>query len=238
MTLKVQTDRTLVREEVRSVRYVLLSFTAPEAVGAAAREPVNVSFVIDRSGSMGRSKIRLAREAILQALRLLKSTDRFSVVSYDNEIDVVVPSTLAGSEAVRQRDRPGRTDRSPRQYSPQRRLAEGLRGARAPPQERANRTVPAPDRRARQRRHHRSGATGPPRRGTPQPRNHHLHDRPRRGLRRAHARGDGPRRRRTLLLHRNRRADRRLPDRRVGRDARDRRARRRRHRANRDGNRR
>ena len=100
MTLKVQTDRTLIRAEGRSVRYVLLSFTAPEAAGAAAREPVNVSFVIDRSGSMGGSKIRLAREAVLQALRMLKSTDRFSVVSYDHEIEVVVPSTLAGREAV------------------------------------------------------------------------------------------------------------------------------------------
>ena len=101
MTLKVETDRTLIRAEGRSVRYVLLSFTAPEAASAATREPVNVSFVIDRSGSMGGSKIRLAREAVLHALRMLKPTDRFSVVSYDNEIDVVVPSTLAGREAVR-----------------------------------------------------------------------------------------------------------------------------------------
>lgn len=99
--MNVQADRTLVRAEGHSRRYVLVSFTAPEVQRASTREPVNVSFVIDRSGSMGGSKIRLAREAVVQALRMLKSTDRFSVVCYDHEVDVVVPSTPASSEAVR-----------------------------------------------------------------------------------------------------------------------------------------
>ena len=101
MTLHVQTDRTLVRTAGRSVRYVLLSFAAPEARHASVRDPINVTFVIDRSGSMGGSKIRLAREAVVQALRMLKATDRFSVIAYDHEVDVLVPSTLAGSEALR-----------------------------------------------------------------------------------------------------------------------------------------
>jgi Ca-activated chloride channel family protein len=99
--MHVQTDRTLVRAGGNSRRYVLLSFTAPEAPRASTREPVSVSFVIDRSGSMGGSKIQLAREAVVQALHMLKPTDRFSVISYDHEVDVVVPSTLATSEAVR-----------------------------------------------------------------------------------------------------------------------------------------
>ncbi len=99
--MNVQTDRTLIRTAGRSVRYVLLSFAAPEARHASLRDPVNVSFVIDRSGSMGGSKIKLAREAVVQALRMLKGTDRFSIVAYDHEVDVLVPSTLAGGEAVR-----------------------------------------------------------------------------------------------------------------------------------------
>lgn len=101
MTLKVQTDRTLIRAEAHSTRYVLLSFAAPESTRASVREPVSVAFVIDRSGSMGGSKIRLALEAVVQALRMLKSSDRFSVVCYDHEIDLVVPATLASAEAVR-----------------------------------------------------------------------------------------------------------------------------------------
>ena len=101
MTLKVQTDRSLIRAEGRSARYALVSFAAPESSRASTREPVNVSFVIDRSGSMGGSKIRLAVEAVEQALRMLKASDRFSVVCYDDQIDLVVPSTLATGEAVR-----------------------------------------------------------------------------------------------------------------------------------------
>src|SRR6188472_1717752 len=101
MNLNVQTDRALVREAGKSTRYVLLSFTAPDAARTATRPPLNVSFVIDRSGSMGGSKITLAREAVIQALRMLRDTDRFSVVAYDNEIDVLVPSTHATAEALR-----------------------------------------------------------------------------------------------------------------------------------------
>ncbi len=101
MTMNVQTDRTLVRADGGSTRYVLLSFAAPESSHAPKREPINVSFAIDRSGSMGGAKIRLAREAVTQALRMLRPSDRFSVVAYDDRIEVLVPSTLASGEAVR-----------------------------------------------------------------------------------------------------------------------------------------
>ncbi len=101
MNLTVQTDRTLVRETGKSTRYALLTFIAPEPARATTRPPLNVSFVIDRSGSMGGTKIALARDAVVQALRMLRDTDRFSVIAYDNEIDVVVPSTHATAEAVR-----------------------------------------------------------------------------------------------------------------------------------------
>lgn len=100
MKLSIETDRSLIREGGRSVRYALLSFTAPEPSRVAERPPLNVAFVLDRSGSMGGSKIDLARTAVVQALRMLRETDRFAVVSYDNEVDVVVPSTSASSEAV------------------------------------------------------------------------------------------------------------------------------------------
>src|SRR6476646_4336724 len=101
MTLQVQTDRTLIRAAAQSTRYVLLSFAAPESPRTSARDPISVAFVIDRSGSMGGSKIRLALEAVVQALRMLKPSDRFSVVCYDHAVDVVIPSTLATTEAVR-----------------------------------------------------------------------------------------------------------------------------------------
>src|SRR5215813_14072231 len=101
MTINVQTDRSLVRAAGNSVRYALLSFAAPDSPRTAAREPIDVSFVIDRSGSMGGRKIDLARKAVVQALRMLRASDRFSIVVYDQEVDVLVPSTSASAEALR-----------------------------------------------------------------------------------------------------------------------------------------
>lgn len=101
MSLTVQPDRSLIRDAGGSVRYALLTFAAPEAPRSGLRPPLNVAFVLDRSGSMGGSKIELARTSIVQALRMLRDTDHFAVVAYDNEVDVVVPSTPASAEAVR-----------------------------------------------------------------------------------------------------------------------------------------
>jgi len=101
MKPNVRIDRRFVGAEAPSTRYALVSFTAPEAPRREERPPVNVAFVLDRSGSMGGQKIRLAREAVNQALRLLRPEDRFALVVYDDQVDVVVESTNATREAVR-----------------------------------------------------------------------------------------------------------------------------------------
>ena len=99
MKLTVQTDRSLVRASWHSTRYALASLVAPRVERAHTRDPVNVAFVLDRSGSMNGSKIELARRAVDHALRLLRSDDRFALVVYDSEIDVVVESTPATHDA-------------------------------------------------------------------------------------------------------------------------------------------
>ena len=102
MRLTLRTDRPLIRAEARSTRYLLASITAPTAPARANRLPVNVGFVLDRSGSMdGERKFGLAREAVEQALGLLHPEDRFTLVVYDSEVDVLAPSTLASPEAKR-----------------------------------------------------------------------------------------------------------------------------------------
>jgi Ca-activated chloride channel homolog len=98
--VNVQTDRTLIRSDWKSRRYVLVSFSAPEAPRASTRQPVNIAFVLDRSGSMGGSKIALAKQALVKALHMLRASDRFAVIFYDSRIDVVVPSTPATGEAI------------------------------------------------------------------------------------------------------------------------------------------
>jgi Ca-activated chloride channel family protein len=101
MILTVRPDRSLIRAAGKSMRYVLVSFTAPEVPRKANRRSVNVAMVLDRSGSMGGDKIRLAREAVKQGLQLLRAEDRFALVAYDNDIDLVVESVPASAEAKR-----------------------------------------------------------------------------------------------------------------------------------------
>ncbi len=100
MSLTVRTDRDLIRASASSTRYLWVSFTASAAPRRTERMPVNVAFVLDRSGSMaGQSKLPIARTAVQQALRMLRPEDRFALVVYDNEIDMLMPSTLASAEA-------------------------------------------------------------------------------------------------------------------------------------------
>ena len=95
-------DRSkFIRANGNSNRFVLARFTAPPSEQRRARPPVNVAFVIDRSGSMSGQKIELAKQAVQTAVSLLKPSDRFAIVTYDDQIDVVAPSTGATAEAKR-----------------------------------------------------------------------------------------------------------------------------------------
>ncbi len=101
MTFDVRPDRHLIRPTYRSNRFVLVEVTAPPARAERARPPVNLAFVLDRSGSMGGDKIRLAKQAVEEAIARLHDDDRFAIVVYDDRIDVVVPGTLATPDARR-----------------------------------------------------------------------------------------------------------------------------------------
>jgi len=101
MTFHVRSDRQLIRPIHRSNRFVLVEVAAPPARSERVRPPVNLAFVLDRSGSMGGEKIRLAKQAIEEAIARLHDDDRFAIVVYDDRVDVVVPGTLAGPDARR-----------------------------------------------------------------------------------------------------------------------------------------
>jgi Ca-activated chloride channel homolog len=97
--LRVRTDRRFVRTTWRSTRFVLAELIAPPADASEhrPRPPVNLAFVLDRSGSMSGHKLALAKEAVVQSVRRLRSDDRFTIVAYDSHVSVVVGSTLATS---------------------------------------------------------------------------------------------------------------------------------------------
>jgi Ca-activated chloride channel family protein len=101
VNFSVKTDRRLITERGRSERHVLAQVTAPTGLRTRERSPVNVAFVLDRSGSMSGEKIQLAKTALQQALQPLTERDRFALVVYDDVIDIVVESTPGSAEAKR-----------------------------------------------------------------------------------------------------------------------------------------
>ncbi|NCO75279.1 MAG: VWA domain-containing protein [Cyanobacteria bacterium] len=77
---------------------LILRITVPEIKTTKERLPLNLGLVIDRSGSMEGKKIKYARKAASYAVNQLLSTDRISVTIYDDQIEVIVPSTLANKK--------------------------------------------------------------------------------------------------------------------------------------------
>ena len=98
-TFGARTDRRFIRTTGRSARFVLAEITAPPPPVDRPRPPVNLAFVLDRSGSMSGDKIRLARAAVEASLARLHPTDRFALVAYDNEVDVVWSGSAATAES-------------------------------------------------------------------------------------------------------------------------------------------
>jgi Ca-activated chloride channel homolog len=100
--LAVRSDRHFIRAHGRSERFLLVDVVAPTVAPDLSRRrpPVNLGFVLDRSGSMGgQNKIGLAKQAVLEATGRLDAPDRLAVITYDNEIEVVLGSIVASPEA-------------------------------------------------------------------------------------------------------------------------------------------
>src|SRR5215216_2222518 len=73
------------------VAYLLIE-AQPSQVVAQVRMPVNVSFVLDRSGSMKGDKMDRVRRATSRAMEMLDGQDLASVVIFDHRNEVLIPS--------------------------------------------------------------------------------------------------------------------------------------------------
>lgn len=97
--MNILTDRALVPARQHSVRHLLFRITAPGRLRPADRPAVEVALVLDRSGSMDGTKIRLARQAVNHAIQVLQERDRLALVCFDTEIETLMASTHATAEA-------------------------------------------------------------------------------------------------------------------------------------------
>lgn len=73
--------------------YMRLSLKGVASVRHERRLPVNIALVLDRSGSMKGRRLARAKEAAAMALDRLGLDDVISLVAYNHNVDVLVPST-------------------------------------------------------------------------------------------------------------------------------------------------
>ena len=83
--------------------YLMARFEAGETPSGRARRPLNLSLVIDRSGSMAGDKIDYTRQAAQFLVQHLGKQDIFSIVLYNDKVETLLPpEQIANKDAVNQ----------------------------------------------------------------------------------------------------------------------------------------
>ncbi len=83
--------------------YALLMALPPSSVTPARREPREITYIIDTSGSMQGVSIAQAREALLLALDRLQPDDRFNVIEFNSATTPLFAAPVALDAATLQR---------------------------------------------------------------------------------------------------------------------------------------
>ncbi|OAN45212.1 VWA domain-containing protein [Chloroflexus islandicus] len=81
------------------VAYILLE-AQPAPQMTQVRMPVNVCFVLDRSGSMKGEKIERLRQAVVKAIEQLDQQDSIAIVIFDHRTEVIVPAQPVRNRAA------------------------------------------------------------------------------------------------------------------------------------------
>ncbi len=83
----------------RQTAFLKVSLTGFDVDEQQDRIPANIAIVLDKSGSMSGQKIEFARQAAIHAISQLNQDDIVSVVTYDNQVQIIVPSTKVTNKA-------------------------------------------------------------------------------------------------------------------------------------------
>jgi Ca-activated chloride channel family protein len=92
-TIATHTKKPKLKADVEQTVDVLVRITPPDIdIKSKTRPKLNLSMVLDRSGSMDGSKMREAREAVKYCVDQMIAEDRFSTVIFDQHVDVLFES--------------------------------------------------------------------------------------------------------------------------------------------------
>lgn len=89
-----------VASDKKQTVWVRVGLTGFKMESEKKRAAVNVAIVLDRSGSMQGDKIKKAKEAAINAVDRLAPNDIVSVITYDSNVQVLVPATKATDKAA------------------------------------------------------------------------------------------------------------------------------------------
>ncbi|WP_321493839.1 VWA domain-containing protein [uncultured Desulfobacter sp.] len=89
---RVETDRSILPADAPQNVILKITLDAPKLPENTNRPRVNIALVMDRSGSMGGTKIEMAKAAAMEALARLGKNDLFSLVTYDTDVTTLIPA--------------------------------------------------------------------------------------------------------------------------------------------------
>ena len=92
VTCRVETDRSVLPADDPQNVILKITLDAPTVPENTTRPRVNIALVMDRSGSMGGTKIQMAKAAAMEALSRLGKDDVFALVTYATDVTTRVPA--------------------------------------------------------------------------------------------------------------------------------------------------
>lgn len=94
--LRVELDRPVLAAGRTERAVIKVSLDGTRVGRPEKRAPINLTLVMDRSGSMAGDKIDNAKAAAIEAVRRLAPNDIFSLVIFDHQVETLIPATEVG----------------------------------------------------------------------------------------------------------------------------------------------
>src|SRR5262245_15064286 len=100
VTLETRLAQPVMKTGETQKNYLRVALNGCEPKRSNDRTPVNVAFVIDRSGSMGGARLAQVLAAAIMAVNRLDQNDIASVVIFDDKVDILIPSQPVSDRAM------------------------------------------------------------------------------------------------------------------------------------------
>ncbi len=94
--LRIELDKPVLIADRTERAVVKIALDGARITRPEKRAPINLTLVLDRSGSMAGDKMENAKAAAIEAVRRLADDDIFSLVVFDHEVETLIPAMRVG----------------------------------------------------------------------------------------------------------------------------------------------